>query len=74
MFLILIILLIIKKVHYIIVSSINVNNFALKCVHPDNIVQLKNKKIFKIDAILMKKKDTMDTCKFCRVYILYIGV
>lgn len=33
-----------KEVEYIIVSSINVYNFVLKCVHPDNVVQLKIKR------------------------------
>lgn len=59
-----------KGIEYIFVSSINVNNFLLKCVHSDNVVQLTNEKIIKIDAILMKKKDAEERCKLQDLYLL----
>lgn len=52
-----------EGVQYIIVSSINVNSFVLKRNHPNNVVQLKNEKIFQIDMILMKEEHTKDVCK-----------
>jgi len=52
-----------KEEKYIIVSIINVNNSLLKCIHPDNVVQLSDNKIPKIDAILLKKQNTENRLK-----------
>ncbi|KAK0156725.1 hypothetical protein PV328_012391, partial [Microctonus aethiopoides] len=41
-----------KNTTYKIISSIFVNGFQLKCDHPNNVVQLKNKSLFKIKKIL----------------------
>lgn len=39
---------------YKIISSIKINNYTLKSVHPDNLVLLKNSKIFIIEKIMRK--------------------
>lgn len=58
-----------KEEEYIIISSITVNNFVLKSVHPDNIVLLSNNNILKVDAILLKKKDTANSLKLQDLYV-----
>jgi len=59
-----------KEEEYIIVSSININNFLLKCIHPDNVVQLNDNKILKIDAVLLKKQYTENRLKLEDLYVL----
>lgn len=46
---------------YKVISSIKINNTTLKEVHPDNVVLLKNSKIFRIERIL-KKHDINEQC------------
>lgn len=52
------------------ISCINVNNFRLTCVHPDNVVQLRNERIVKIDAILTKRENIGETLKQEKLYVL----
>lgn len=59
-----------EEENYIIISSIKVNNFVLKCERPDNVVQLSDDKVLKIDAILLKKQGTENILKLENLYVL----
>lgn len=55
---------------YINIISVDVNSFVLKCVHPDNVIQLNDNRIIKIDAIFIKKENTENKLKPQDFYIL----
>jgi len=45
----------------------------LKCVHPDNVIQLSDNKILKIDAILLNKQNNENKLKLKDLYLLERG-